>query len=82
MPHQEVCGANAVTRYQGGNACVSPCTYVPEVEPTNLICGIQDGVDLATVKPGTPGSTYGIGELGELYTWCSLHVRAVLHVRL
>ncbi len=76
MPHQEVCGPNAVTRTQGGNACVSSCTYFPEVEPTNLICGIQDAVDLATVKPGAPATTSGIGEFGELYTWCSLCFRA------
>jgi hypothetical protein len=82
MPHQEVCGANGVIRIQGGNACVSPCTYVPEVEPVNLICGIKDAVDLATVKPGFPAATGGIGEYGELYAWCSLYFRAVLHARL
>ena len=68
MPSQEVCAANAVTHYQGHKACVSSCTFIPEVEPKNIICAIEDDVDLANVKPG--GAQVN-GNLGKLYTWCS-----------
>ena len=72
MPSQEVCAANAVTRYFGQKACVSSCTFIPEVEATMMICAIEDDVDLAKVKPGGVEVN---GDLGKLYTWCS-----VLHV--
>jgi hypothetical protein len=82
MPHQEVCGANAVTRTQGDNPCVSPCTFVPEVDVTNMICAIKDDVDLANVKPGVPTSLSKPGNFLELYTWFSIYFRAVLNARL
>ncbi len=63
MPSQEVCAANAVTHYQGLQACVSSCTFIPEVEPYFMICAIEDDTDLANVIPGAPGITY---------TWCSV----------
>ena len=66
MPSQEVCAANAVTRYFGYKACVSSCTFIPEVEPKMLICAIDDDVDLANVKLG--GNQIN-GDLGKLYTW-------------
>jgi hypothetical protein len=69
MPSQEVCAANAVTRYLGDTVCVSSCTFVPEVEPKMMICGIDDDVDLANVKSG--GANVN-GDLGKLYTWCSV----------
>ncbi len=68
MPSQEVCAANAVTRYQGHKACVSSCTFIPEVEPKLMICAVEDDVDLANVKPGAIGVN---GDFGKLYTWCS-----------
>ena len=68
MPSQEVCAANAVTRYLGHTVCVSSCTFVPEVEPKMMICVIDDDVDLANVKPGASDVN---GDLGKLYTWCS-----------
>jgi hypothetical protein len=68
MPSQEVCAANAVTRYLGNKACVSSCTFIPEVEAAMMICAIEDDVDLANVKPG--GAQVN-GNLGKLYTWCS-----------
>ncbi len=68
MPSQEVCAANAVTYYQGAKACVSSCTFIPEVEPKLMICAIEDDVDLATVKPSAKGN----GDFGKLYTWCSV----------
>jgi hypothetical protein len=64
MPSQEVCAANAVTHYQGFQACVSSCTFIPEVEPNMMICAIKNDTDLANVKPG--------GDLGKRYTWCSV----------
>ena len=67
MPSQEVCAANTVTRYQGLKACVSACTFIPEVELKFMICAIEDDVDLANVKPGLDG------EFGKLYTWCSVY---------
>jgi hypothetical protein len=67
MPSQEVCAANAVTRYVGHKACVSSCTFIPEVEPKMMICAVDNDVDLATVKPG--GAMYD-GDLGKIYTWC------------
>jgi hypothetical protein len=82
IPHQEVCGANAVTRTQGVNPCVSPCTFVPEVDPTFMICAIEDGVDLANVRPGLATALSEPGNLFELYTWFSTYFRAVLNVRL
>ena len=66
MPSQEVCAANAVTRQQGPKACVSSCTFIPEVEPSFMICAIEDDVDLATMKPSS------LVEFGKLYTWCSV----------
>ncbi len=69
MPSQEVCAANAVTHYQGLQACVSSCTFIPEVEPNMMICAIEDDVDLANVKPGGHN---GNGDNGKLYTWCSV----------
>ena len=78
MPNQEVCDANAVTKYQGGTQCVSPCTFLPKVEPRVMICAIEDGVDLVNVKPGPPYPAKG--DLGVLYTWCSARVRVVLTV--
>jgi hypothetical protein len=69
MPSQEVCAANAVTHYQGLQACVSSCTFIPEVEPNMMICAIEDDTDLANVKPG--GSNVN-GDLGKRYTWCSV----------
>jgi hypothetical protein len=68
MPSQEVCAANAVTAYMGNKACVSSCTFIPEVEVTMMICAIEDDVDLANVKPG--GSAVH-GDLGKHYTWCT-----------
>ncbi len=65
MPSQEVCAANAVTRQKGPKACVSSCTYIPEVEPKFLICAIKDDVDLVTVKPGV------LGSFAILYDWFS-----------
>ena len=62
-----VCAANAVTHYIGHKACVSSCTFIPEVEPKFMICAIEDEVDLANVKPGDRNAN---GEFGALYTWC------------
>ena len=70
MPSQEVCAANAVTRQQGLKACVSSCTFIPEVEPSFMICAIEDEVDLANVKPVGP---YLNGDQSKLYTWCSVY---------
>ncbi len=61
-----MCAANAVTRYIG-KACVSSCTFIPEVEPKMMICGVEDDVDLANVKPGQVN-----GDFGKLYTWCNV----------
>jgi hypothetical protein len=69
MPSQEVCAANAVTRQQGIKACVSSCTYIPEVEPKFLICAIEDDVDLVTVKPGLLREKNGSFTI--LYDWFS-----------
>ncbi len=69
MPSQEVCAANAVTRQQGIKACVSSCTYIPEVEPKFLICAIKDDVELATVKPGVFREKNG--SFAILYDWFS-----------
>ncbi len=69
MPSQEVCAANAVTRYFGPKACVSSCIYFPEVEPKMMICATDDDVNLATLKPGADGVK---GDFGKLYTWCSV----------
>ena len=66
MPSQEVCAANAVTRYQGHKACVSPCTFLPDVEPKMMVCAIEDDVDLANV---TPGGSWVNGDFVKLYTW-------------
>jgi hypothetical protein len=82
MPHQEVCGAYAVTRTQGTNPCVSPCTFVPEVDSTFMICAIKYDVDLANVKPGLATSLSEPGNFMELYTWFSTYFRAVLNARL
>ncbi len=68
MPNQEVCDANAVTEYLGSTQCVSPCTFLPEVEARVMVCAIKDGVDLVNVKPGPPYPTEG--DFGVLYTWC------------
>ena len=73
MPMQEVCSPNAVTRYQGGSACISPCTYVPHADPSILICAIKDEVDLAYVKPGLASSVTNPGDFMELYTWSSTY---------
>jgi hypothetical protein len=70
IPGQEVCAANTVTRYRGRKACVSSCTFIPEVEPKMMICAIEEDVDLANVKPGTGNDANG--DLGKLYTWCSV----------
>jgi hypothetical protein len=68
MPSQEVCAANTVTQYFGLQACLSPCTFLPEVEPKIMICAVDNDVDLATVKPGS----YDVeADFGKLYTWCS-----------
>ena len=80
MPHQEVCGVNAVTRTQGANPCVSPCTFVPEVDSTFMICAIKAEVDLAKVKSGLATSLTEPGDFMELYTWFSTYFRAVLNV--
>ncbi len=61
-----MCAANAVTHKQGHKACVSPCTFLPEVEPKIMICAIEDDVDLANVRPGAANAN---GNFGELYTW-------------
>ncbi len=61
-----MCAANAVTRYVGYKACLSPCTFLPEVEPKMIICAIEDDVDLANV---TPGGNMVNGDFGTLYTW-------------
>jgi hypothetical protein len=82
MPHQEVCGANAVTRTQGVNPCVSPCTFVPEVDNTFMICAIKDNVNLANVKPGLATDQKEPGDYMLLYTWFSTYFRAVLNARL
>jgi hypothetical protein len=66
--NQEVCAANAVIRYFGRKACVSPCTFLPEVEPEMTVCAIEDGVDLATVKSGM-AMAIAHGDLGKFYTW-------------
>jgi hypothetical protein len=76
MPGQDVCAANAVTRYVG-KPCVSSCTFIPEVEPKMMICAIEDDVDLATVKPGSADIN---GDLAKLYTWCSAYFFVVLNV--
>jgi hypothetical protein len=68
MPSQKVCAANAVTHYMG-KACVSSCTFIPEVEPKMLVCAVEDDVDLANVKPG---GAQVHGDFGKLYTWCSV----------
>jgi hypothetical protein len=77
MPMQEVCSPNTVTRYQGGSACISPCTYVPHVDPSVLICAIKDNVDLEYVIPGLASAT-NPGDFMELYTWSSTYFCAVL----
>jgi hypothetical protein len=69
MPSQEVCAANAVTRYLGNKACASSCTFIPEVEAAMMICAIEDDVDLANV---ISGGSHVNGHLGKLYTWCSV----------
>ncbi len=71
MPSQEVCAANAVTRYFGHKACVSSCTFIPEVELKFMICAIENDVDLANVKPGDPKTKNG--DRGTLYAWCSVY---------
>jgi hypothetical protein len=76
MPSQEVCAANTVTHYQGQKPCVSSCTFIPEVEPKMTICAIDDDVDLANVKPGSPAVD---GDLGKLYTWWNAYFFAVLN---
>ena len=81
IPHQEVCGANAVTRIQGANPCVSPCTFEPQIESL-MICAIEDGVDLANVKPGLATDPTEPGDFMELYTWFSTYFCAVLNARL
>ncbi len=82
MPHQEVCDADAVTRTQGDNPCVSPCTFVPEVDFSRLICAIEYDVDLAIVKPGGVVDLEAGGDFMKLYTWFSTYFRAVLNARL
>ncbi len=72
MPSQEVCATNTVTRYQGHKACVSACTFIPEVEPKQMICAIEEDVDLANVKPGLPSDDYVNGDFGKLYTMYSV----------
>ncbi len=69
MPSQEVCAANAVTHYVGNKACLSSCTFIPEVEPKMMVCAIGDD-GLANLKPGAGND--GNGDLGKLYTWCSV----------
>ena len=69
MPSQEVCAANTVTHYIGYKACISACTFIPEVELKFMICAIEDDVGFANVKPG--GNDVN-GDLGKLYTWCSV----------
>ncbi len=67
-----MCDANAVTRYVGHKACLSSCTFLPEVEPEMTICAIEDDVDLANVTPGAnmvKGQNMVNGDLGKLYTW-------------
>ena len=64
--NEEVCAANAVTRYFGQKACSSSCTFLPEVEPKMMICAIEDDVDLANVKLG--GNNVN-GDFGKTYTW-------------
>ena len=78
MPNQEVCDANAVTEYQGGTQCVSPCTFLPQVESSFMVCAIKDDVDLVNVNPGPPHPAKG--DLGVLYTWCSARFHVVLNV--
>ncbi len=80
MPNQEVCDANAVTEYQGGTQCVSPCTFLPKVESSNMVCAIKDGVDLVKVKPGPPKPAEG--DFGVRYTWCSALFRVVLNLHI
>ena len=70
MPSQEVCAANTVTRYQGPKACVSACTFIPEVDLKFMICAIEADVDLANVKPG---NSIANGDMGKLYAWCSVY---------
>ncbi len=77
IPDQEVCNANAVTKYQGGTQCMSPCTFLPKVESSNMVCAIKDGVDLFNVKPGSP--VMG-GDFGVRYTWYSARFRVALNV--
>jgi hypothetical protein len=79
MPSQEVCAANTVTRYFGYKACVSSCTFFPEVEPKMTICAIEDYVDLANVKPGANNVK---GDFGTLYTWYSvMHTSLLFRMR-
>ena len=78
-PNQEVCDANAVTKYQGGIQCVSPCTFLPKVESSQMVCAIKDGVDLANVEPGPPYEEGGFGDWGVRYTWCSARFRVELN---
>ncbi len=78
MPNQEVCDANAVTKYQGGTQCVSSCTFLPKVESSFMVCAIQDGVDLVNVKPGPPYPS-AEGHFGVRYTWCSARFRVGLN---
>jgi hypothetical protein len=78
MPNQEVCDANAVTKYQGGTQCVSPCTFLPKVESSHMVCAIKDDdVDLVSVKPGPPQMG---GDFGARYIWCGARFRVVLNV--
>jgi hypothetical protein len=72
VPSQEVCAANTVTHYQGPKACVSSCTFIPEVELKMMLCAIEEDVDLANVKPGLPSDDYVNGAFGILYTWYSV----------
>jgi hypothetical protein len=63
--HQEVCSAESVTWHQGTLPCLSPCTFVPEVETKNMICAIQEGVVLPSAIPGS--FHYG-GDFGTKFT--------------
>ena len=74
MPSQEVCAANTVTRYMGSKACVSACTFIPEVELKFMICAIENDVDLANVKPGDAiAKGDSKGDLWTLYAWCGVY---------
>jgi hypothetical protein len=65
IANQEICSAESVTWQQGTLPCLSPCTFVPEVETKQMICAIQEDLYLPSAIPGN--FAYG-GDFGTKYT--------------